>query len=69
LIEPVQAVRNTILAALTWKKPMLIVIDALDECDDKDAMAEFIQSLMDVCQENRRLLFRVFCASRIEEHL
>jgi hypothetical protein len=48
---------------------MVIVLDALDECDDKDPMAELIQSIIDTFQEKRRLPVRIFCTSRIEEHL
>jgi hypothetical protein len=69
LVEPILAVRNTILAALKKQKSMLIVIDALDECDDKKSIAEFIQSVANVFQENRRLPIRIFYTSRIEEHL
>jgi hypothetical protein len=48
---------------------MLIVFDALDECDDKESMAEFIQNIIDVFRDERRLAIRIFCTSRIEEHL
>lgn len=40
--------------------PMVIVIDALNECGEKDEIAEFIEVVIDACQENRPLLFRVF---------
>ena len=69
LIEPILAVQNPILTRVAMAKPMIIVIDALDECDDRGSMAELIQSLVDVFQEKRRLPLRVFCTSRVEEHL
>ncbi|KIM83291.1 hypothetical protein PILCRDRAFT_7241 [Piloderma croceum F 1598] len=69
LVEPILAVRNPILATLMRKKSLLIVIDALDECDDKDPIAEFIQSVADIFQENHRLPIRILYTSRIEEHL
>jgi hypothetical protein len=47
---------------------MVIVIDALDECDDKESMSEFVQMLFEL-QEMRRLPFRVLVASRVEEHI
>jgi len=48
---------------------MVIVIDALDECDDKDLMAEFIEVIIDAFQENPRLPFRIFVTSGVEEHV
>ena len=47
---------------------MVIVIDALDECDDKESMSEFVQMLFEL-QEMCRLPFRVMIASRVEEHI
>jgi hypothetical protein len=56
---------------LLWHgiNPMVIVIDALDECDDKDLMAEFIEVIIDAFQENPRLPFRIFVTSGVEEHV
>ena len=47
---------------------MVIVIDALDECDDKESMSEFVQMLFEL-QELRYLPFRVLVASRVEDHI
>jgi len=69
IIGPILAAKTSVFAALTRNKPMVIVIDALDECDDKDLMAEFIEVIIDVFQENRRLPFRIFVTSRVEEHV
>lgn len=67
MIEPVQAVRTPILSI--FAKPMVIVVDALDECDDKELMAKFIEVITDACRRGRRFPFRVFFTSRVEEHL
>jgi hypothetical protein len=48
---------------------MVIVIDALDECDDKALMAEFIGVLINVFRENCHLPLRVIVTSRVEEHI
>ena len=42
IAEPIIAARNSILARLLWTQPAVIVIDALNECDDKDLMAELL---------------------------
>ena len=57
IVEPIMAVRKSILARLPWTKPAVIVIDALDECDDKDLMAEFIAAVIGSFEANRRLPF------------
>jgi len=69
MIEPILAVRKPILDILALRKPMAIVIDALDECKDKDLMVEFIMIIIDVFWDNHRLLFQVFFTSRVEEHI
>src|SRR6202167_2890234 len=69
IVEPIMAARNSILARLLWTKPAVIVIDALDECDDKDLMAEFIEVVVGAFETNRRLPFRVVFTSRVEEHI
>jgi hypothetical protein len=48
---------------------MVILIDALDECDDKELMAEFIEIITDACRGNNPFPFRIFFRSRVEEHL
>jgi hypothetical protein len=66
---PILAVHNCLLAKVPWAKPLVLVIDGLDECDDKDRMAQLIQTIINAFQEKRGLPVRVFCTSRIEEHL
>ena len=69
IVEPIMAARKSILARLPWTKPAVIVIDALDECDDKDLMAEFIMVVIGSFEANRHLPFRVVFTSRVEEHI
>jgi hypothetical protein len=47
---------------------MVFVIDALDECDDKDLIAELIESIMKIFQTHHVPL-RFFMTSRVEEHI
>ena len=49
-------------------KSKILVIDGLDECDDKVQMAEFIEMLVDMSQRDQ-LPFRIFLTSRVEEHI
>jgi len=67
IIEPILAARSTFLARRS--KPVVIVIDALDECNDKHLMAKFIEVVISAFQQNHHLPFRVVVTSRVEEHI
>lgn len=60
---------NPILA-LNERKflPMVIVVDALDECDDRHSIAEFIELLSHVFEPHPPL-FKFFFTSRAEDHI
>ncbi|EGO01134.1 hypothetical protein SERLA73DRAFT_105666 [Serpula lacrymans var. lacrymans S7.3] len=54
------------------QKPMVIVIDALDECEigDGESMDKFIDAVIEACRsKGDRVPFRLFITSRVEEHL
>ncbi|TEB27888.1 hypothetical protein FA13DRAFT_1794389 [Coprinellus micaceus] len=51
------------------KRTFLIVLDGLDECEDRDEVAEFIDHMLGVFDENPDLPLRFFISSRIEEHI
>lgn len=68
IAEPILAVTNPILH-FVWPKPIIFIIDALDECDDKMGMAEFIDALIRAFPKPSYSPFRVFVTSRIEEHI
>ncbi|TFK31584.1 hypothetical protein BDQ12DRAFT_671754 [Crucibulum laeve] len=66
LITPIRATRPR------WiKKPKpVVVIDALDECNDKQSMATFIEAMTTICSNpGFRLPFRLLLTSRVEEHI
>jgi hypothetical protein len=51
-------------------RPMVIIIDALDECDNKQQIAEFIDIVASAFQESQiPLPLRFFFTSRVEEHI
>ena len=47
----------------------IVVIDALDECDDKAQMADFIDVLLSASSGGTHLPFQVLLTSRVEEHI
>ena len=66
MIEPMLAVVNS---TLTPKTRTVIIVDALDECDDRDLMIEFIEIITYACLREPRFPFRIFLTSKVEEHL
>lgn len=69
IVEPILATTTSLFPPLLQAKTFIIVIDGLDECDDKPAMAEFIAAVVDMFLGNPQLPLRVFVTSRIEEHV
>jgi len=47
----------------------IIVIDALDECDDRELMTNFIEAIIGAFQGDHQLPLRVLITSRVEEHI
>jgi tetratricopeptide (TPR) repeat protein len=50
-------------------RPFLIVIDGLDECEDKDEAEELVDSMLTFFDENPFIPLRVFITSRVEQHI
>jgi hypothetical protein len=50
-------------------KRQIVVIDALDECDDKAEMADFIDVLLSASSGGTHLPFHILLTSRVEEHI
>ena len=50
-------------------KKNIVVIDALDECDAKAQMADFIDILLSACSGETHLPFQILLTSRVEEHI
>lgn len=53
----------------SFVKKQIVVIDALDECDDKAEMADFIDVLLSASSGGTQLPFRILLTSRVEEHI
>ncbi|RXW15222.1 hypothetical protein EST38_g10635 [Candolleomyces aberdarensis] len=68
--RPLQAVmKGDILKTTLAKGPFIIVIDGLDECEDKPGVKEFIDHLLNFFEEHPDIPLRVFIASRVEQHI
>ncbi|KAJ2914126.1 hypothetical protein MD484_g6279, partial [Candolleomyces efflorescens] len=50
-------------------RPFLIIIDGLDECEDKDEVGELIDSMLAFFADNPFIPLRVFITSRVEQHI
>ena len=50
-------------------KKQILVIDAIDECDDKVEMAVFIDVLLSASSGGTHLPFQILLTSRVEEHI
>jgi hypothetical protein len=46
LEDQFQKLKINPMRALSYPRPMVIVIDALDKCDDKEEIVEFIEILL-----------------------
>jgi len=53
----------------SFVKKHIVVIDGLDECDDKAEMADFIDVLLSASSGGTHLPFWVLLTSRVEEHI
>ncbi|RXW16897.1 hypothetical protein EST38_g8950 [Candolleomyces aberdarensis] len=58
----------TAIAALA-RGPFLIVLDGLDECDNKDEVQELIDGMLAFFNDNPSIPLRVFITSRVEQHI
>ncbi|KAJ2932316.1 hypothetical protein H1R20_g4785, partial [Candolleomyces eurysporus] len=70
ILSPFQSVINEGgLEETLTKGPFLIVIDGLDECEDKRGVEEFIDHILNFFEEHPTIPLRVFIASRVEQHI
>ncbi|RXW12622.1 hypothetical protein EST38_g13233 [Candolleomyces aberdarensis] len=60
--------RKKVVRALT-QGPLLMVLDGLDECDNKEEIQELIDGMLVFFNENPLIPLRVFITSRVEEHI
>ncbi|KIK06319.1 hypothetical protein K443DRAFT_3106 [Laccaria amethystina LaAM-08-1] len=73
IIDPTHSttfkILSTVEAFSHFAKQKILVIDALDECDDKAEMVAFIDVLINVSSGKSHLPFRILLTSRVEEHI
>ena len=69
IIEPIHSTTSKFLSISHLAKQKILVIDALDECDDKAEIAAFIDVLLNAFLGRTHLPFRILLTSRVEEHL
>ncbi|RXW22178.1 hypothetical protein EST38_g3679 [Candolleomyces aberdarensis] len=68
--DPFKAVvERSLFGRWSLCRPYLIVIDGLDECEDKEGAQEFIDCTLKFFEQNPYIPLRVFISSRIEQHI
>jgi hypothetical protein len=65
--EPFQAALESGL--VPFEGPFLIVVDGLDECEDKQGVVDFIDHMLTFFKRHPSIPLRFFIASRVEEHI
>ncbi|KAJ2913417.1 hypothetical protein MD484_g6996, partial [Candolleomyces efflorescens] len=69
--EPFKAAakKGRLLKTTVFKGPFLIVIDGLDECEDRQDVQAFIDDLVEFFRKNPLVPLRFFITSRVEQHI
>ncbi|RXW23751.1 hypothetical protein EST38_g2103 [Candolleomyces aberdarensis] len=69
--EPFKAAakRGRLLKTFLLKGPFLIVIDGLDECEDRKEVEAFIDDMLDFFKKNPLVPLRFLITSRVEQHI
>jgi hypothetical protein len=70
--EPFKAAARS-AGRLLWttlvEGPFLIVIDGLDECEDRQGVEDFIDDMLEFFKNNLLVPLRFFITSRVEQHI
>jgi hypothetical protein len=69
ILFPFLAVVEEGAVEVTLNKPFLLVIDGLDECEDKRGVKEFIRHIQNFFREHPDVPLKVFIASRADQHI
>jgi hypothetical protein len=69
--EPFKAAakRGRLLKTLLLKGPFLIVVDGLDECEDRQDVQDFVDDMLEFFKKNPLVPLRFFITSRVEQHI
>jgi hypothetical protein len=65
---PRGVVHRPLITGLT-RGPLLVVLDGLDECNDKEEVQELIDGMLVFFDDNPFIPLRVFITSRVEQHI
>ncbi|RXW15525.1 hypothetical protein EST38_g10324 [Candolleomyces aberdarensis] len=63
------ALKRGLIVKTLIKGPFLIVVDGLDECEDRQGVVTFIDHMLDFFKKHPSVPLRFFIASRVEEHI
>ncbi|KAJ2919115.1 hypothetical protein MD484_g1292, partial [Candolleomyces efflorescens] len=67
--EPFKAAVKQVGRFKTFFKPFLIVLDGLDECEDRNEVEAFIDDMLDFFKKNPLVPLRFLITSRVEQHI
>ncbi|KAJ2927657.1 hypothetical protein H1R20_g9436, partial [Candolleomyces eurysporus] len=67
--EPFRAVMQGDIEEASAKGPFIIIIDGLDESEDKRGVEELIDQMLDFFERHPTIPLRIFIASRVEQHI
>ncbi|KAJ2929785.1 hypothetical protein H1R20_g7289, partial [Candolleomyces eurysporus] len=68
--KPFKAASSQVsLAKLFRSTPYLIIVDGLDECDDKEGVQEFITTTLKFFKKHPSIPLRILITSRVEQHI
>ncbi|KAJ2911571.1 hypothetical protein MD484_g8842, partial [Candolleomyces efflorescens] len=69
--EPFRAAAKSgrLLKTTFLKGPFLIVVDGLDECEDRQEVQSFIDDMLEFFRKNPRVPLRFLITSRVEQHI
>ncbi|KAJ3532927.1 hypothetical protein NMY22_g7548 [Coprinellus aureogranulatus] len=69
VFQPINNVKWDRMASTLRHGPYLIILDGLDECDDRDQVAAFIENLISFFDKKPRIPLRFLITSRVENHI
>ncbi|TEB09412.1 hypothetical protein FA13DRAFT_1107648 [Coprinellus micaceus] len=69
VLEPINKIKWNGLAASLRHGPFLVVLDGLDECEDKAEIAALIEDMVEYFSKNPRTPLRFLICSRVDSHI
>ncbi|KAJ2931040.1 hypothetical protein H1R20_g6043, partial [Candolleomyces eurysporus] len=69
LYGPLKSAAERSPMAALGGRPFLIVIDGLDECEDKEEIQELVEGMLAFFDDNPFIPLRIFITSRVEQHI